>query len=162
MQPQQDLLQKERPDKCFQVIPTIVEIAGSASPFSLRRDFIFIGSFQHTPNGDAVCFFAREILPLIQKELPEATFFIIGAKPPPEVVAFASEKVVVTGLQPDLRPYLDNAKLSVALPCVGAVVLVRVAAVNGAPLPAPTAFIAATGLMAGHDNDQNDDHGHDR
>jgi hypothetical protein len=55
-----------------------------------------------------------------------------------------------------------HAKLSVALPCVGAVVLVRVAAVSGAPLPAPTAFIAATGLAAGQDNDQNDDHGHDR
>jgi hypothetical protein len=63
-----------------------------------------------------------------------------------------------------------HARLTVALPCVGAVVLVRAAAVNGAPLPAPAAFIAATGLAAGHDNDrnddrnhdQNDDHGHDR
>jgi hypothetical protein len=60
-----------------------------------------------------------------------------------------------------------HARLTVALPCVGAVVLVRVAAVNGAPLPAPTAFIAATGLAAGRDNDdrdhdRNDDHGHDR
>lgn len=60
-----------------------------------------------------------------------------------------------------------HAKLSVALPCVGAVVLVRAAAVNGAPLPAPGAFIAATGLAAGQndddrDHDRNDDHGHDR
>jgi hypothetical protein len=62
-----------------------------------------------------------------------------------------------------------HAKLSVPLPCVGAVVLVRAAAVNGAPLPAPGAFIAATGLAAGHDNDnddrdhdRDDDHGHDR
>lgn len=59
-----------------------------------------------------------------------------------------------------------HAKLTVALPCVGAVVLVRAAAVNGAPLPAPGAFIAATGLAAGQDDDRdhdrNDDHGHDR
>ena len=59
-----------------------------------------------------------------------------------------------------------HAKLSVPLPCVGAVVLVRAAAVNGAPLPAPGAFIAATGLAAGHDDDRdhdrNDDHGNDR
>ncbi len=61
-----------------------------------------------------------------------------------------------------------HAKLTVALPCVGAVVLVRAAAVNGAPLPAPAAFIAATGLAAGQDDDRriehdrNDDHGHDR
>jgi hypothetical protein len=59
-----------------------------------------------------------------------------------------------------------HARLAVPLPCVGAVVLVRVAAVNGAPLPGPAAFIAATGLAAGQDddrnNDRNDDHGHDR
>jgi hypothetical protein len=47
-----------------------------------------------------------------------------------------------------------HAKLSVALPCVGAVVLVRAAAVNGAPLPAPGPFIAATGLAAGQDQDR--------
>jgi hypothetical protein len=59
-----------------------------------------------------------------------------------------------------------HAKLSVALPCVGAVVLVRAAAVNGAPLPAAGPFIAATGLASSQnddrDHDQNDDHGNDR
>jgi hypothetical protein len=49
-----------------------------------------------------------------------------------------------------------HARLSVPLPCVGAVVLVRAAAINGAPLPAPGPFIAATGLAAGH-NDQDQD-----
>jgi hypothetical protein len=57
-----------------------------------------------------------------------------------------------------------HAKLSVALPCVGAVVLVRAAAVNGSPLPSGP-FIAATGLAANQnddrDHDQNDDHGND-
>jgi|HubBroStandDraft_6_1064221.scaffolds.fasta_scaffold778953_2 hypothetical protein len=46
-----------------------------------------------------------------------------------------------------------HAKLTVALPCVGAVVLVRAAAINGAPLPAPGPFIAATGLAGDHDKD---------
>jgi hypothetical protein len=59
-----------------------------------------------------------------------------------------------------------HAKLTVALPCVGAVVLVRVAAINGAPLPAAGPFIAATGLAVekndDRDHDRNDDHGNDR
>jgi hypothetical protein len=46
-----------------------------------------------------------------------------------------------------------HARLTVPLPCVGAVVLVRAAAINGAPLPAPGAFIAATGLAGDHDKD---------
>src|SRR5579872_1080733 len=59
-----------------------------------------------------------------------------------------------------------DAEMTVALPCVGAVVLVRAAAINGAPLPAAGPFIAATGLAAGQkddqDHDKNDDHGNDR
>jgi len=46
-----------------------------------------------------------------------------------------------------------HAKLSVPLPCVGAVVLVRAAAINGTPLPAAGPFIAATGLAGDHDKD---------
>ncbi len=46
-----------------------------------------------------------------------------------------------------------HAKLSVPLPCVGAVVLVRAAAINGNPLPAAGPFIAATGLAGDHDKD---------
>ena len=49
-----------------------------------------------------------------------------------------------------------HAKLTVALPCVGAVVLVRIAAINGAQLPAAGPFIAATGLAAGHDERDNE------
>jgi hypothetical protein len=50
-----------------------------------------------------------------------------------------------------------HAKLSVPQPCVGAVVLVRAAAVNGTPVSAPGAFIAATGTAArqNDDNSQN-------
>jgi hypothetical protein len=60
-----------------------------------------------------------------------------------------------------------HGRLTVPLPCVGAVVLVRVAAVNGTPTAAPGPFIAATGVAAGQndddrDHDKNDDHGHDR
>ena len=40
-----------------------------------------------------------------------------------------------------------SAKLALPSPCLGAVVLIRVAGVNNAPLPAPTGFIAATGLV---------------
>jgi len=60
-----------------------------------------------------------------------------------------------------------TARLAVPSPCIGAVILVRVAGVNNAPLPAPTAFIAATGLSKAakdndaDDNDANDDNGHD-
>ena len=49
-----------------------------------------------------------------------------------------------------------HAKLQVPSPCLGTIVLIRAAAFNGTPLPAPGPWIAATGLVkdsvSNHDN----------
>jgi hypothetical protein len=75
---------------------------------------LFIGSFQHTPNADAVLFFTQEIYPLVATQLPGVKFYVIRDKAPPEVVALANENIIVTGFQADVRRYFDNVKLSVA------------------------------------------------
>src|SRR5438105_1349060 len=111
---EQKLLLEARPNKSIQVVPTIVDVPGSNTPFSLRHDFLFIGGFQHTPNIDAVIFFLEKIYPLVREHLSDAKFYIIGDKAPPEVVAMATDNVVVAGLQPDVRPFFEGVKLSAA------------------------------------------------
>jgi len=111
---EQRLLQEKWPGKSIQLVSNIVDIPGSKTPFALRADFLFIGGFQHRPNADAVLFFVQEIYPLISKCLPEAKFYIIGDKPPLEITALSSDKIVVAGLQRDVRPFFDSVKLSVA------------------------------------------------
>ena len=111
---EQRLLKEKWPDKSIQVVSNIVDVPGSNTPFALRRDWLFIGSFQHRPNVDAVLFFAQRILPLVSPRLRDAKFFIIGDNAPAEIVALANEKIVVTGLQRDARPFFDSVKLSVA------------------------------------------------
>jgi GT2 family glycosyltransferase/glycosyltransferase involved in cell wall biosynthesis len=111
---EQQLLQKKQPNKSIQVVSNIVDIPGSNRPFALRRDWLFIGGFQHRPNIDAVLFFVKEIYPLLSQHLRDAKFYIIGDKPPPEVAALATERIVVAGLQRDVRPFFDSVKLSVA------------------------------------------------
>jgi GT2 family glycosyltransferase/glycosyltransferase involved in cell wall biosynthesis len=111
---EQQLLQKKQPNKSIQVVSNIVDIPGSNRPFALRRDWLFIGGFQHRPNIDAVLFCVKEIYPLVSEHLRDAKFYIIGDKPPREVAALATERIVVAGLQPDVRPFFDSVKLSVA------------------------------------------------
>lgn len=111
---EQQLLQKKQPNKSIQVVSNIVDIPGSNRPFALRRDWLFIGGFQHRPNIDAVLFFVKEIYPLLSEHLRDAKFYIIGDKPPPEVAALATERIVVAGLQRDVHPFFDSVKLSVA------------------------------------------------
>ena len=55
---------------------------GPIRPFALRRDWLFIGGFQHPPNIDAVLFFVKEIYPLVSEHLRDAKFYIIGDKAP--------------------------------------------------------------------------------
>jgi GT2 family glycosyltransferase/glycosyltransferase involved in cell wall biosynthesis len=111
---EQKLLREARPGKSIEIVPTIVDVPGSKTPFSLRQDFLFIGGFQHTPNIDAVIFFLEKIHPLVKEHLSDAKFYIIGDKTPPEVVALATDNVIVAGLQPDVRPLFESVKLSVA------------------------------------------------
>jgi len=111
---EQQLLQEKWPEKSIQLLSNIVDISDSKTPFAIRRDFLFIGGFEHRPNIDAVLFFVQKIYPLVIERLCEAKFYIIGDKAPPEIVALATDKVVVAGLQTDVRPFFDSIRLSVA------------------------------------------------
>jgi GT2 family glycosyltransferase/glycosyltransferase involved in cell wall biosynthesis len=111
---EQQLLQEKWPAKSIEVVSNIVDIPGSKTPFPLRRDWLFIGGFQHKPNADAVLFFLQNIFPLVSEHLRDAKFYIIGDKAPPEIVALATERIIVAGLQRDVRPFFDSVRLSVA------------------------------------------------
>jgi GT2 family glycosyltransferase/glycosyltransferase involved in cell wall biosynthesis len=111
---EQRLLKEKWPHKSIQVVSNIVDVPGSKTPFALRRDWLFIGNFQHKPNVDAVLFFTERIYPLVSRKLGDAKFYIIGDNTPPEIVALANEKIIVTGLQRDAGPFFDSIKLSVA------------------------------------------------
>jgi len=150
---EQRLLQRKWPEKSIQVISNIVDVPGSSTPFTLRRDWLFIGSFQHTPNVDAVLFFVQSIYPLVRAHLPEAKFYIIGDKAPPEVIALASDNIVVTGLQRDAAPFFDSVKLSVAPLRFGAGVKGKInqSMAFGVPVVATSLAVEGTGL---HDREE--------
>jgi GT2 family glycosyltransferase len=142
---EQRLLQDKLPEKSIQVVSNIVDVPGSSAPFALRRDWLFIGSFQHTPNVDAVLFFVQEIYPLVSGHLPDAKFYIVGDKAPPEVVALANEKIVVTGLQKDARPFFDSVRLSVAPLRFGAGVKGKINQSMGFGVPVVATSVAVEG-----------------
>ena len=76
---------------------------------------IFTGVMDYLPNVDAVTWFARDILPLVRRDMPGAHFVICGSKPSAAVQALATlPGVTVTGRVPDVRPFLDAADVFVA------------------------------------------------
>ena len=143
---EQRLLREARPHKSVEIVSTIAEIPGSKTPFALRRDWLFIGGFQHTPNVDAVLFFVQKIYPLVSEHLPDAKFYIIGEKAPPEIVALATERIIVAGWQRDIRPFFDSAKLSVAPLRFGAGIKGKINQSMGFGVPVVATSLAVEGM----------------
>ncbi|EFH86746.1 glycosyltransferase [Ktedonobacter racemifer] len=95
----------------FQVDPARQEQAGR---------IIFTGTMDYYPNSTAVLAFARDYWPYIRRQIPGATWQIVGRKPPPEVERLgALPGVVVTGSVPDTRPYLAEAEVAIVPLSVG-------------------------------------------
>jgi len=60
-------------------------------------------------------YFAKEIFPLIRRNIPRAEFRIVGSKPPRAIKKLqAMTGVSVTGHVPDVRPYMHDAAVSIA------------------------------------------------
>jgi sugar transferase (PEP-CTERM/EpsH1 system associated) len=81
---------------------------------------VFTGSMDYYPNTDATLFFAQHCWPLIQAELPQARWTIVGKNPPLAIQRLADlPGVSVTGSVQDVRPYLATASVTIAPLLIG-------------------------------------------
>ena len=144
---ERDLLAREVPDADVRVVSNVHRIFGSSWPFAERRDFFFIGAFAHPPNTDAVFWFCRDIVPLIVARLPGVRFHVIGADPPEQVRALASANVGILGHVPDVTPFFDGCRLSVAPLRYGAGVKGKVNQSLAHGLPVVLTSVAAEGMF---------------
>src|SRR5258708_4923505 len=82
---------------------------------ALGKYVVFIGQMDYRPNIDAVCYFADEILPRVQKSHADLKFLVVGRHPSRRVRRLARlPGVVVTGEVPEVYPYLRGAIAAVA------------------------------------------------
>jgi sugar transferase (PEP-CTERM/EpsH1 system associated) len=86
-----------------------------SSPFPADElPVVFTGAMDYLPNVDAATWFASDVLPALLQRWPAARFYIVGRSPAAEVLALASDRIVVTGTVDDVRPYLQHAATVVA------------------------------------------------
>jgi len=83
-------------------------------------DLVFCGNMGYHPNVDAACWLAEEILPLVQRQHPQARLLVAGTTPAPRVQALARRPgVAVSGWLPDIRQAYAEARVFVAPMRVG-------------------------------------------
>jgi glycosyltransferase involved in cell wall biosynthesis len=109
------LLELGQPGR-IEVIPLGIDIPPEPLDAQGRDEIVcFVGNFRHTPNVDAARRLATAIFPRVAAERPRARLRLVGADPPPEVVALTGDLVEVAGSVPDVTPELDRAAV-VAIP----------------------------------------------
>lgn len=82
--------------------------------FAERHHIGFIGGFNHHPNVEAVKFFAKDVMPLINKKKPGIKFYVYGSNPSDSVKALASDSVVIKGWVPSLDEVFISHRIMVA------------------------------------------------
>lgn len=141
-----DFLQTVAPAAKIQVVPNIHEPQGRGNSFAARKDLMFIGSYAHRPNVDAVLYFLETIFPLVQAKLPAVKFYIVGGQPTEEIKQAASENVIVTGFAADVAPYFENCRVFVSPLRYGAGMKGKIGQAFSFGLPVVTTSIGAEGM----------------
>ncbi len=98
-----------------EVVPNGVDADHYAPrPDALADDglVVFTGAMQWAPNVDAARFLARDVLPLLRRDVPAARVALVGRTPAPAVSELAElAGVHVTGDVPDIRDWLVRAQV---------------------------------------------------
>jgi len=106
------LLAADAPGAKVRTIPTGVDTVYFA-PDGMREaphEIVFTGSMDWYPNEDAVLYFTDAILPRIRREVPDASFTVVGRNPTRRLRAtLAGKNIRVTGTVDDVRPYIAGA-----------------------------------------------------
>ena len=79
------------------------------------KKILFVGVLDYKPNIDAVNWFAKQVMPLVLKQTPDATFEIVGRHPTPQVNELGKlPGVHVVGPVDDVREHMAQAGVVVA------------------------------------------------
>ncbi len=146
------------------VIPIAVDTV-TLTPVQRRagsKNIVTLGTLHYPPNADGIRWFAVEVFPLIQRDIPDVTLTIIGKNPPADFLELAKnapDAVQVTGYVPDLDPYMAEAALMVVPVRAGGGMRVRILEAFARAMPVATTTVGIEGITAngGEDAEIEDD-----
>lgn len=98
------------------VIPNGVDVRYNRGSFGAPEPdtLVYAGALTYGPNFDAVDFFVREVLPLIQAERPEVKLFVTGRTEGVPIGALRQNPAVhFTGYLDDIRPRIAQSWASI-------------------------------------------------
>jgi len=115
------VFKKDLPAQSIHVVPNGVDLEYFAPPpvEPDPKSMVFCGLMNYSPNDEGMTFFLDRVLPLIHREVPEATLTIVGSGVSRALQRRATDRVIVTGYVPDVRPYVARGQVYVIPLLVG-------------------------------------------
>lgn len=116
---------------------------GTREPYTM----LFLGSFRHIPNQEALDWFAKNVLPHVVARCPQAKLVIIGSDPPPRHSLPASDQnIEIRGFVEDIHEPLRRYSVFVCPILSGSGVRVKLLEAFCAGIPVVSTRIGAEGL----------------
>jgi glycosyltransferase involved in cell wall biosynthesis len=132
-------------------IPTGVDAdyfrPGVGGDESATPELVFTGSMDWLPNVDGITWFAEQVLPLIERQLP-VKLWVVGRKPLPAVSQLQSRfsNIVVTGTVDDVRPYIARSRVYVVPIRIGGGTRMKIFEAMAMSKPVVSTRVGAEGL----------------
>ncbi|MCI0636374.1 MAG: glycosyltransferase family 4 protein, partial [Actinobacteria bacterium] len=134
-------------------LPLTEPLSRSAVPLDDRRGILFVGNFRHLPNGEAIEYLCRDVLPRLDPDLlADHPLTVIGNRLDDKVRAHATglPDVRMIGWVPSIIPYLERTRVCVVPLLHGAGVKGKVIQALMLGTPVVTTTIGAEGLDLEH------------
>lgn len=119
------------------------------------HEIVFTGSMDWMPNEDGIEWFCDAVLPLIRRQVPDASLAIVGRNPTARIRSLASRiaGVEVTGTVPDVRPYLERAGVLIVPLRIGGGTRLKIYEGMAMARPTVSTTIGAEGLPVSHQDE---------
>lgn len=111
-------------------------------------DIVFTGNMNYPPNIQSAEYLAKEIMPLLWQQKPDARLLISGATPNIRVKRLANDKVIVTGWVDDIRESYWKSKVFVAPMQLGSGLQNKLLEAMSMGIPCITSQLANNALKA--------------
>jgi polysaccharide biosynthesis protein PslH len=113
---------------------------------------VFTGLFSHLPNSDGIIHFLDHIFPIIQGLESKARIYVVGKSPTRQLLARASENIIVTGFVEDVRPYMGRGQVFVIPLLAGGGIRGKALEAMAMKRPIVTTTIGVEGIHLRHEH----------
>lgn len=131
------------------VIPICVDpgVTNALPRNTTGRRVTFLGGLHWPPNAQGIVWFAREVWPTIQQQVPDAVLTVIGKSPPATLTALESAlNLDVTGYVDDPWPYLAETAAFIVPLHAGGGMRVKILDAWAWGLPVVSTTVGAEGI----------------